>query len=68
FSGSTIEVGVAANFWNNFRTADTADTGSNSAHNTIQPSIVKLSVIKYTAAAGSIDTTAKGTSVQGYWA
>jgi len=45
-----------------------ASSDASSAHNTIQPSIVKLSVIKYTAAAGSIDNTAKGTSVQGYWA
>jgi microcystin-dependent protein len=42
-------------------------TGGDGAHITIQPSIVKLFVIKYTPAAGLLDSLSKGTSVQGYW-
>ncbi len=42
-------------------------SNASSAHNTIQPSIVKLSVIKYTPASGSLDSMAKGTSISGYW-
>ena len=46
----------------------TSNTGSNTAHNNIQPSIVKTFAIKYVA----IDTAAPelpaGTSIGGYWA
>ena len=43
------------------------DGGGGGAHNTIQPSIVKLFAIKSTPASGSVDVFAKGTSIQGYW-
>jgi len=44
-----------------------ASSNASSAHNTIQPSIVQTSAIKYTPASGSIDALSKGTSIQGYW-
>jgi len=42
-------------------------TGSGVAHNEIQPSIVKLSAIKYITTAGVGSDVASGTSLQGYW-
>jgi microcystin-dependent protein len=42
--------------------------GGGGSHNNIQPSIVKRSAIKHTTAAGSIEASAKGTSIEGYWA
>jgi microcystin-dependent protein/Tfp pilus assembly protein PilV len=46
----------------------TGSTGGGGAHNNIQPSIVKMSLIKVTAAATSPDFTVKaGTSLSGYW-
>jgi prepilin-type N-terminal cleavage/methylation domain-containing protein len=51
-----------------FQTAYTqADGGGGGAHNNIQPSIVKLFVIKSSPASGTVDVPAKGTSIQGYW-
>ncbi|NCQ54562.1 hypothetical protein GW791_03955, partial [Candidatus Saccharibacteria bacterium] len=47
FSGPDIVIKVASQYWNNFRTADTADTGGNGAHNNIQPSIVQNFAVKY---------------------
>jgi prepilin-type N-terminal cleavage/methylation domain-containing protein len=45
-----------------------AASNASSAHNNIQPSIVKLSVIKYTPDVVSAeDNTAKGSSISGYW-
>jgi len=44
-----------------------SDANASSLHNNIQPSIVKLVVIKYTPIDGSVDGIAKGTTVQGYW-
>jgi len=44
-----------------------AASNASSAHNTIQPSIVQMFVIKYTPASGSLDKLSKGTSVRGYW-
>jgi microcystin-dependent protein len=52
---------------NQATTATNQNTGGDAAHNTIQPSIVKLFVIKYTPVAGSLDTLTKGTSISGYW-
>lgn len=52
---------------NNATTATNQDAGSGSGHNTIQPSIVKMSAIKRTAQTGTGQTTATGTSVGGYW-
>lgn len=45
-----------------------ASSNASSAHNTIQPSIVKIFAIKYTPAGGSTDSLNKGTSITGYWA
>jgi prepilin-type N-terminal cleavage/methylation domain-containing protein len=45
----------------------TGSAGGDGSHNNIQPSIVKVFVIKYTLASGSLDNLSKGTSVQGYW-
>ena len=45
-----------------------AASNASSAHNTIQPSIVKLFAIKYTPATGSMDSLTKGTTIAGYWA
>ena len=41
--------------------------GSGGTHNNIQPSIVRTFAIKYTTAAGSLEASPKGTSIQGYW-
>jgi len=44
------------------------NTGSDSAHDNIQPSIVKRSVIKYSPVDPGAATLPAGTSVNGYWA
>ncbi len=49
-------------------TATNQNTGGGGAHNNIQPSIVKLSVIKYSPSATSQAIAPTGTSTQGYWA
>lgn len=48
---------------------DTGLTGGGGAHNNIQPSIVKLSVIKYTAqiSLDAVNKTKPGQSISGYW-
>ncbi len=48
-------------------TATNQSTGSNASENVIQPSIVKVSAIKYTAATGTATNVSVGTSVAGYW-
>lgn len=49
-------------------TATNQNTGSDQDHNNIQPSIVKLSAIKFTDESGtSGQAVAAGTSVGGYW-
>jgi prepilin-type N-terminal cleavage/methylation domain-containing protein len=47
----------------------TGSAGGNQAHNVIQPSIVKLSVIKATPSSGSTDDVGMvaGTSIEGWW-
>lgn len=47
----------------------TGSTGGNQAHNVIQPSIVKLSVIKAAAASGSNDDVGMttGSTIEGWW-
>lgn len=49
--------------------AQTGSMGSSQAHNVIQPSIVKLSVIKTTAGSGSNDDVGMqtGSTVEGWW-
>lgn len=47
--------------------ATNQNTGSGSAHNNIQPSIVKLAVIKYSPVDAGAATLPAGTSVSGYW-
>ncbi len=42
-------------------------TGGNGAHNNIQPSIVKMSAIKYTPSDPAAVSLPAGTSIQGYW-
>ena len=42
-------------------------TGSGATHNNIQPSITKLSIIKYTEASVIADSNKSGTSIQGFW-
>lgn len=49
-------------------TATNQNTGGDDDHNNIQPSIVKLSAIKYTDESGSSGTAVTpGTSLGGYW-
>lgn len=43
------------------------NTGSGSAHNNIQPSIVKLSVIKFSLPDSGAKSLPAGTSINGYW-
>jgi prepilin-type N-terminal cleavage/methylation domain-containing protein len=52
---------------NNATTATNQNTGDGDTHNNIQPSIVKTSVVKYTPAAGSVEASAVGGSIEGYW-
>lgn len=49
--------------------AQTGSMGSSQAHNVIQPSIVKLSVIKTTAGSGSNDDVGMqtGSTIEGWW-
>jgi microcystin-dependent protein len=49
--------------------AQTGSAGGNQAHNVIQPSIVKLSVIKAAAASGANDDVGMttGTTIEGWW-
>jgi prepilin-type N-terminal cleavage/methylation domain-containing protein len=49
--------------------AQTGPMGSSQAHNVIQPSIVKLSVIKTAAASGSSDDVGMqtGSTIEGWW-
>ena len=50
-------------------TATNQNTGGDADHNNIQPSIVKLSAIKFTAEGGTSGVAVSpGTSVGGYWA
>jgi prepilin-type N-terminal cleavage/methylation domain-containing protein len=48
-------------------TATNQDTGSSQAHDNIQPSIVKVSAIKYTSPSAGSRTLPAGTSLSGYW-
>lgn len=48
-------------------TAVNQTSGSGSAHNNIQPSIVKLSVIKFAKPDTAARTLPAGTSINGYW-
>ncbi len=41
--------------------------GGGATHNNIQPSITRTFAIKYTAVAGSVEASPRGTSIQGYW-
>ena len=43
------------------------NAGGGQAHNVIQPSITKNYAIKFTAPSGTLESSAKGTSVEGYW-
>jgi len=48
-------------------TATNQSTGSNQTHNNIQPSIVKLAVIKFTVPDSGASTLPSGSSISGYW-
>jgi prepilin-type N-terminal cleavage/methylation domain-containing protein len=48
-------------------TATNQYTGGNGGHNNIQPSIVKMSAIKYAPFEPSAESLPAGTSIQGYW-
>jgi len=48
-------------------TATNQNTGGSGAHNNIQPSIVKLSAIKYRPSTGSDSALPPASSIEGYW-
>ncbi len=48
-------------------TATNQNTGGGGSHNNIQPSIVKLSAVKYTPSSSTGTDLAPATSLQGYW-
>ena len=58
---------AASTATNNATTATNQNTGGDATHNNIQPSIVKTSAIKHTPAAGSVEASAPGGSIEGYW-
>jgi prepilin-type N-terminal cleavage/methylation domain-containing protein len=69
-----LDVSSAAATYYGFRlgagpsaTATNQNTGGSGSHNVIQPSIVKVAAIKYTATTGSGSIVSTGTSSPGYW-
>ncbi|MEO6109780.1 MAG: tail fiber protein [Candidatus Saccharimonadales bacterium] len=68
FGGSGTPYGIATSYVTKSGTYDLLEpVGGDGAHNTIQPSIVKLFAIKYTPAAGTAAAVAKGSTIKGYW-
>ena len=66
-TADTTATNNATTATNNATTATNQYTGGGGAHNTIQPSIVKMFVIKYTPVVAVSDNIAKATSIEGYW-
>jgi len=66
-TASTTATNNATTATNQATTATNQYTGGGGAHNNIQPSIVKVFVIKYTPAVAVNDNIAKATSIEGYW-